>query len=129
MGARHVVRKAAFVNINNGLSRLTLRLDPIPEAVPITVVRLGCQRAFFICRPRFAQGPKDGIRGNAKARGTLVPIGLGIMTATMEARPREREARLGLVRRQFRFQPARLFGSPATWIVDRAGLWLPNSAS
>ena len=34
MGARHVVCKAAFVNINNGLSRLTPRLDPIPEAVP-----------------------------------------------------------------------------------------------
>ena len=79
MGARHIVSKAAFVNINNGLARLTMRLDPIPEAVPIAVVRLWVLKGFFICRPRFAQDPKDGIRGNAKPCGTLVPIGVGIL--------------------------------------------------
>ena len=58
MGARHVVCKAAFVNINNGLSRLTLRLDPIPEAVPITVVRLWVPKGFFYMSPPVCAGPE-----------------------------------------------------------------------
>ena len=33
--AENGVPVADFVNINNGLSRLTIRCDPLPEAVPV----------------------------------------------------------------------------------------------
>ena len=47
---------------------------------------------IFICRPRL-QGPKDGIRGNAKPCGTLVPIGVGIAPSISRRRVRGPEAR------------------------------------
>ena len=33
MRPRHVVRKATFVNINNGLARFAMRLDPFAEGM------------------------------------------------------------------------------------------------
>ena len=58
MRPRHVVRKATFVNINNGLSRLTMRLDPFAEGAPIAVVRLWVPEGFFYMSPPVCAGPE-----------------------------------------------------------------------
>ncbi len=79
----------------------------------------GCRRAFFICHPQFAQGLKDGIRGNAKARGTLILIRVGRVTHILHHILRQGRqidlafARPGRIRLQA-LEPAAKRGAPDT---------------
>ena len=46
MGARHIVSKAAFINVNNGLARVTMRLNLRQEGRPFVALRLGMAQRF-----------------------------------------------------------------------------------